>query len=129
VPRDLETICLKCLSKDPHRRYESAAALADDLRRFEQGDPIKARRVGAIERARWCGDDPHCPATAAGVLLGLALVITGLWWHGQRTAAAARAVLTLRRIARSERLQDRGEFEDPPPCCNGQGQAGILSRR
>jgi serine/threonine-protein kinase len=74
VPRDLETICLKCLRKQPEKRYASAQELGEDLRRFQKGEPIQARPVGWFEKLwRWCYRHPT-PATAAGVIL--ATVVT-----------------------------------------------------
>jgi hypothetical protein len=71
IPRDLETICMKALAKEPARRYPTAQALADDLNRFHDGEAIQARPVGRIERGwRWC---KRRPAAAALLLLSLLL--------------------------------------------------------
>ncbi len=81
VPRDLETICLKCLEKDPRRRYAGVHALADDLRAWLDSRPISARRVRMLERAwLWCKRRPAVAALSAAALLasigGTAAVIT-----------------------------------------------------
>ena len=77
VPRDLETIALKAMSKAPARRYATAKEMADDLRRFLAGEPIRARPVGRLKRLwRWCRRNP----VAAGLLLAVSLSSAfGLW--------------------------------------------------
>jgi WD40 repeat protein len=68
VPRDLDTICLKCLHKDPVRRYETAAALADDIERLLRSEPIRARPVGVGERlVRWIRRNPALAAVSAAI--------------------------------------------------------------
>jgi WD40 repeat protein len=78
TPRDLETICLKCLLKDAARRYATAGALADDLRRFLAGEPIAARPMGRLGRAvKWARRRPAAAALLA-VSIGAALLVAAL---------------------------------------------------
>ena len=82
TPRDLDTICLKCLQKAPGKRYATAADLAEDLRRFQAQEPIQARPVGRLERGvKWAKRRPAVAALlAALVLAALGLVGGGAWF-------------------------------------------------
>jgi WD40 repeat protein len=87
VPADLEVICLKCLRKEPARRYASAAELAEELRRYLEGEPIRARPAGGLERAwRWVKRRPSAAAllaVSAVALLALVVVAVGLAYSNQ----------------------------------------------
>jgi eukaryotic-like serine/threonine-protein kinase len=95
IPADLETICLKCLQKEQRKRYGRALDLAEDLERFQKGEPILARRTGAVERCwRWSRRNPGL-ATMIGSVAVLLLVlatgasVTALWVRQERNTALA----------------------------------------
>ena len=94
LPRDLETIALTCLRKDPRRRYASAGALADDLQRWLDGFPIRARPVSKLEHvSRWCRRRPAFASLLAVLALTVASSLVGLltlWRHSEAERAAGR---------------------------------------
>ncbi len=96
LPRDLETICLKCLQKDPARRYGSAADLAEDLRRFQATEPIVARPTPVWERSwKWTRRRPALAGLLTLTLLVLVLgfpLVLFLWLRADRGAGGGRSV-------------------------------------
>ncbi len=101
LPRDLETVCLKCLEKEPARRYATAEALADDLRRFLDDRPVLARRAGSFEKVgRWCRRNPSAAASlaaVAGTFLAAFVLVNLSYWRSER--------------ARAEEARQRGEAQ------------------
>jgi tetratricopeptide (TPR) repeat protein/tRNA A-37 threonylcarbamoyl transferase component Bud32 len=115
VDRDLETICLKCLDKEPGRRYASAEGLAEDLEHWLEGEPIQARPVGWAERQRrWCQRNPRLAILTATVgmlvllgLIGLTLATVLIWRAYQSEAKQRQLADEHLREAKEQRRQAR----------------------
>jgi serine/threonine protein kinase/WD40 repeat protein len=104
VPRDLETICLKCLRKEQGRRYASAAELSLDLQRHLNGEPVQARAVGAVERGvKWTRRNPGRSVAVAAVVVLAAGLTSGLVVHTARLDRERRAAEQSAAEAREER--------------------------
>ncbi len=91
LPKDLETICLKCLKKDPRRRYASARELAEDLRRFLDGKPILARPASSLETLwKWARRRPSAATALGSAVMAILLMIGGGAYYNARLRAAAK---------------------------------------
>ncbi|MDY0168005.1 MAG: protein kinase [Thermoguttaceae bacterium] len=100
IPRDLEAIVLKCLAHEPARRYQNAAALCADLRRFLEDRPIRARRASRVERGlRFCGRNPALAAVSAtAAVLVIAFVFVASFGHVRTRAAYRETQAALARV-------------------------------
>jgi WD40 repeat protein len=116
IPRDLETIVLKAIEKDPRARYASADAMVEDLRRFLDDEPILARRVRAAERyLRWARRNPVIAVLGGmltAVLVGTAVASTLVAWRLQRLAGEKETALGTAIGARNDAIRARNDAND-----------------
>jgi WD40 repeat protein/serine/threonine protein kinase len=128
LPRDLETIALKCLAKEPARRYLSAGELADDLERWLEGRPIQARPVGVLERMwRWCRRNPTLAGAigTAGVLLVLGTLVSSLLAI-YALGEAGRADREAASVREAKRFSDRSYYASEMKLASLDWEAGQL---
>lgn len=115
IPRDLETICLKCLQKDPKRRYESALAVAEDLERWLRHEPIQARRTSWLGRAgRWCKRNPAVAGLLSALVVAMVSGLIGVtfkWLEAESQRELAVAARDQAETQRQETERHRREAE------------------
>src|SRR5262245_16082585 len=113
VARDLETVCLKCLEKDPARRYHGAHDLAEDLDRFLRGEPVHGRRVRLAGQVwRWCRRRPLPACLAAGLVLSVVAGVGLVFWQWRRAEANYVLAEEQRRLAQEERVRADEGFRE-----------------
>ncbi len=114
VDRDLETICLKCLEKEPGRRYSSALALAEDLERYLAGLPIEARPVGRMTRfVKWCRRNKAVAALAALVVASVVGGFAGVAWKWREAVAEGRKAESVVELLNQRLLSAASPENDP----------------
>jgi len=134
VPEDLQTICLKCLEKDPTRRYPTARDFADELGRFMRDEPIAARPIGAVDRIwRWCRRRPAVASLSASVLLLLFVVAFGssfaVWQVDQARQAEQAANRDLRQTVNLLELERAEDFFTAHDSAAGVAHLAAMLRR
>ena len=106
LPKDLETICLKCLERDPAKRFSSALELAEELGRFSSGEPIRSRPISRLERTwRWCQRRPAIAGLLSGLFLSLTLGLIGVSFFWRQAVQNARQAEENAQQAKSNELQ------------------------
>jgi serine/threonine protein kinase len=104
VPRDLETVVLKAIARDPAQRYQSPAEMADDLKRFVEDRPVRARRISEGERLwRWCHRNPLPASLLAGIVLVFLIGFAGVFWQGREAKRREGEAVTARDEAKQAR--------------------------
>jgi WD40 repeat protein/serine/threonine protein kinase len=108
VPADLQTICLKCLEKEPAKRFQSGAELAEELGRFLRNEPIRSRPVGAAEKLwRWCARNPKLAGALGALAAALVVGVSGIVWQWQRAEDLATAERAQRERAEQSEFTTR----------------------
>jgi WD40 repeat protein/serine/threonine protein kinase len=106
VPRDLETVVLKAIARDPAHRYQTPAEVADDLKRFVEDRPVKARRISAAEKAwRWGRRNPLVAGLLAGIVLVFLIGFAGVFWQW-RVAETQRGIALVREQEAQQKTHD-----------------------
>src|SRR5205807_1790632 len=138
VPRDLETVVLKAIARDPAHRYQTPAEMAEDLKRFIEDRPVRARRISAAEKlGRWCRRNPLPASLLAGIVLVFLGGFAGVFWQWREAETAredeksqrgrAEALRQGAEKARDEADQARAASEKSRVAAQAEAYRAVLS--